>query len=103
MIVHKNGGNPNVPNQLSFLKLGDEVSEFVMPDSPASFQAPAWSPDGAHILLTDISNNGKQEILLTGSTGAIEKTVTIGNEFYKENYSCHFSIYINCFFPPLIL
>lgn len=75
MIVHKNGGNPNVPNQLSFLKLDDEVSEFVLADSPATFQAPAWSPDGAHILLTALSDNGKQEILLTDPTGAAEKTV----------------------------
>lgn len=75
MIVHKNGGSSNAANQISFIRLGDEVNEFVLPDSPASFQAPAWSPDGAFILLTTVSEDGGQEIVLADSTGAIEKSV----------------------------
>ena len=75
MIVHKNGGNPNAINQISFLKMDDEVSEFVTGTTPASFQAPAWSPDGAYILLTSVSEDGKQELVLTDSTGEVQKTV----------------------------
>lgn len=73
-IIHKNSGNPNAPDELSFLKLGDEVDEFVMDSTPASFQAPAWSPDGAHILLTTLSDS-TQQITLADSTGAIQKNV----------------------------
>ena len=75
MLVHKNGGNPNAFNQLSFLKLDDDVTEFVMDVPPASFQAPAWSPDGAHILLTTLSPADKPQLVLADSTGGIQKTI----------------------------
>lgn len=75
LFLHKNGGNPDVPNQLSFLKVDERVTEFVTENSPASFQAPAWSPDGAYILLTALSEAGAQEILLADSTGALIKSV----------------------------
>ncbi|MFN8433208.1 MAG: hypothetical protein U0V18_04280 [Anaerolineales bacterium] len=76
MLVHKNGGNPNAFNQLSFLKLDDPVSEFVMDVLPASFQAPAWSPDGTHILLTTLSAADKSQLVLADSTGEIQKTIS---------------------------
>lgn len=76
MIVHKNAGNPNVPNQISFLKLDNDVTEFVMDTVPASFQAPAWSPDGAHILLTSLSKTDKPQLILADSTGVVQKTIT---------------------------
>jgi Tol biopolymer transport system component len=75
MIIHKNGDGTNPADQLSFLRLGDEVTEFVLPETPASFQAPAWSPDGASILLTTRSDDGAQQIALADSTGVIKKTV----------------------------
>ena len=76
LLVHKNGGNPNAFDQLSFLKLGDDVNEFVMDVPPASFQAPAWSPDGAHILLTTLSAKDKPQLVLADSTGEIQKTIS---------------------------
>lgn len=76
MIVHKNGANPNAADQISFLKLDADVTEIVAADSPASFQAPAWSPDGNHILLTTVSANGKQQLILADSTGTTLETVT---------------------------
>lgn len=75
MIVHKNGGNPNAANQISYLKLDDEVIEFVSAESPASFQAPAWSPDGNFILLTMVSANDQQQLVLADSTGSVIKTI----------------------------
>jgi Tol biopolymer transport system component len=51
------------------------VTEFVTATSPGSFQAPAWSPDGAFILLTALSEDNKQEIVLTDSTGEVQKSI----------------------------
>ena len=73
MIVHKNGAAENGLNQISFLKFDDELIEYVMKTAPASFQAPAWSPDGAFILLTAIAEDGEQQIVLADSTGAIQR------------------------------
>lgn len=75
MIVHKNGGNPNAVNQISFLKMDDGVTEFVMEAAPASFQAPAWSPDGAYILLTTLSAANKPQLVLADSMGEVQKTI----------------------------
>jgi Tol biopolymer transport system component len=41
---------------------------------PASFQAPAWSPDGSHILLTR-SADGEKEIIVTDGAGVFEKSM----------------------------
>lgn len=76
IIVHKNNGNPNAVHQVSFLKLEDEITEFVSTVAPGSFQAPAWSPDGAHILLTSLTESGKQELTLLDSTGEVQKSIT---------------------------
>ncbi|MCQ3936214.1 MAG: hypothetical protein DPW18_04100 [Chloroflexi bacterium] len=75
MIVHKNGAAAGTQSQLSFLKLDDEVTEFVMDEIPASFQAPAWSPDGSFILLTTLSENGSQQIVLADAAGSVQKTI----------------------------
>lgn len=75
MIVHKNGAPENALNQLSFLKFGDELIEYVMDAPPASFQAPAWSPDGAFILLTTLSDDGKQQIALADPAGTEQRTI----------------------------
>ncbi|NOH04361.1 MAG: hypothetical protein HND47_21495 [Chloroflexi bacterium] len=75
MIVHKNGAATGTQSQLSFLKLDDEVTEFVMDELPASFQAPAWSPDGNFILLTTLSEDGDQQIVMADATGSVQKTI----------------------------
>lgn len=77
MLVHKNGGNPNAPQQIAFLKNNaDEVLEFVLEERPASFQAPAWSPSGEYILISTISADNKKQLVLTDSTGANPKTIS---------------------------
>ena len=75
LISHKNGDNTTTTGQLAFLKLGSELTEYIIDQIPATFQAPAWSPDGAHILLTDAAESGRQEIRLADSTGANQETV----------------------------
>lgn len=74
MIVHKNSISTDVPNQLAFLRIAPEVTEYALEEVPASFQAPAWSPDGSFILLTTVTD-GVQQIVLADSQGDVQKSI----------------------------
>lgn len=74
MIVHKNSISTDVPNQLAFLRLDPEITEYAVDDVPASFQAPAWSPDGSFILLTTVTDDA-QQIVLADSQGVVQKSI----------------------------
>jgi TolB protein len=74
MIVHRGAGDPTLAGRLSFLKLDVEVDEYGVKEIPAPFQAPAWSPDGQFILLTQFTDD-TNEIVLADSTGALIKTI----------------------------
>lgn len=76
MIVHKNGPAIERASQLAFLKLDSEVIEYVLDEEPASFQAPAWAPDGSFILLTTLTEDGSQQLVLTDAQGGVQKTIT---------------------------
>ncbi len=73
MIVHK--GNEDGTTQLSFLRVDSDVTEFAVDEAPASFIAPAWSPDGRYILLTKRTEK-EQQIILADSTGKELKTIS---------------------------
>jgi len=76
MIVHRGAGDPTLASRLSFLKLDAEIDEYGMEEIPASFQAPAWSPDGRFILLTQLNFDDEvSEIVLADSTGTPIKTI----------------------------
>ena len=80
MIVHTGGANSTAPQHLAFLSVDAEnkdaeVIEDGLDTVPASFQAPAWSPDGRHILLTRVNDKGEKEIILTDGTGTFEKII----------------------------
>lgn len=76
LITHAGGAaNSTVPDHLAFIQFQDSgIIEDGLDTVPAAFQAPAWSPDGNHILLTR-SEDGKKEIILTDGTGSYEKTI----------------------------
>ena len=82
LISHAGGASAStVPDHFAFIQLQDSgIVEDGLDASPAPFQAPAWSPDGSHILLTRVEK-GKNEIILTDGTGVYQKT--IGN--FKVN------------------
>ena len=75
IIVHKNGISEERMSQLSFLKIDPEVTEYVMDEVPASFQAPAWSPDGNFILLTTFTPEEQQQIVLADSQGVVQTEI----------------------------
>ena len=76
LITHAGGAaNSVAPEHLAFLQLEDaNIIETGLDLTPASFQAPAWSPDGSLIVLTR-SEDDKKEIILTDDTGEYIKTL----------------------------
>ncbi len=94
MIVHATRTSDAETNHLSFLQVDSGITEFGLDTAPASFQTPAWSPDGEHILLADVNEKGKNEIILTDSSGAYEKTIdtfTLNTAFAWANDSKKFA------------
>jgi Tol biopolymer transport system component len=81
MIIHAGGAASSVaPPHLAFLSLEAEsedsgIIEDGLDTTPGSFQAPAWSPDGKHILLTRVNDQGQKEIILTNGSGEFEKAL----------------------------
>jgi len=74
MIVHTGDGTSTAPEHLAFLRMGSNVLEDGLPETPASFQAPAWSPDGSHIALALLSDQ-KNQVVVTDSSGAYPKVI----------------------------
>ena len=68
MIVHTGNGQ-TTPEHFSFLQTDSGITEYRLDIEPASFQAPAWSPDGNLIALTRLSDQENQ-IIVTDSTGS---------------------------------
>jgi TolB protein len=75
MIVHAGGTAASAPEHIAFLNVDSStVTEQGLDSTPASFQAPAWSPDGSQIALAraaDLQN----EIVVTDSAGKNPKRV----------------------------
>jgi len=76
MIVHTGSETSSVPVHLSFLQMGSDIVEDQLDTVPAAFQAPAWSPDGEHILLSRLNDQNKNEIILTDAHGKFEKALS---------------------------
>lgn len=75
MIVHTGSAASSMPEHIAFLQVDSEIIEDGLDSIPASFQAPAWSPDGKRILLTHINDNEEKEIALFDSKGQFEKSL----------------------------
>jgi TolB protein len=67
LIAHTGGDSAPLPAHLSFLRVDSGVTEYALDFTPASFQAPAWSPDGSRIALTRIADDENQIIVTDGS------------------------------------
>jgi Tol biopolymer transport system component len=76
MIVHTGSAQGSAPEHLAFLKVGSDITEDGLDAAPAAFQAPDWSPDGSHILITRLNKqNNKNEIIVTDGQGKYQKTI----------------------------
>jgi TolB protein len=74
MLVHA-GGSASGPEHLAFLQTDPDITEDGLEWQPATFQTPAWSPDGGHILVAEAGENGEKQIVLTDATGASRQAV----------------------------
>lgn len=69
MIVHAGGAAASSPDHLAFLNVkAPTVTEQGLDSTPASFQAPAWAPDGSRIAMAR-SSEDKNEIIVTDGAG----------------------------------
>ena len=85
MIVHAGGSAASSPQHLAFLSVESaEVTEHGLESTPASFQAPAWSPDGSRIALARTSDE-QSELIVTDGTG--ENPETIGTFTNKTAFA----------------
>ncbi|HMR98290.1 MAG TPA: hypothetical protein PKK96_05950 [Anaerolineales bacterium] len=75
MIVHTGSDASSTPEHLAFLQLDSGVIEDGLDTTPASFQAPAWSPNGEQILYTRVNDDGKQELVVADSTGEFQQAI----------------------------
>jgi len=75
MIVHTGSAASSTPEHVAFLQTRSVIVEDGLDSTPASFQAPAWSPDGNRILFTRVNDKEEQEIIVADSTGAFEKAL----------------------------
>jgi len=75
MIIHTGATNSTTVDHMAFLQVDSQVTEDALDPSPATFQAPAWSPDGSHILLSRLNDKKEKEIILTDGSGSIEKAL----------------------------
>jgi Tol biopolymer transport system component len=58
--------------RISRLQVDPEVREIGLGILPTSFQAPAYSPDGEHVLLAGDGGGGQSQLMLTDAEGFIE-------------------------------
>jgi TolB protein len=75
MIIHAGGTAASAPEHIAFLTVASStVTEQGLDSTPASFQAPAWSPDGNRIALARVSEKENQ-IVVTDAAGENAKKV----------------------------
>lgn len=75
MIVHTGSDTTSTPEHLAFLQVDSGVIEDGLDVTPASFQAPAWSPNGERILYTRVNEDGNQELVVADSKGYFQKAI----------------------------
>lgn len=75
MIIHTGSEATSTPEHLAFLQVDAGVIEDGLDETPASFQAPAWSPNGKRILYTRVNDNGGKELVAANSKGEFQQAL----------------------------
>jgi len=77
LLVHAGGSARSNPEtaRLAFLDVLEPVVETGVSVPPANFQAPAFSPDGAHLLFAGENAAGGQALMLTDALGEPEASL----------------------------
>jgi dipeptidyl aminopeptidase/acylaminoacyl peptidase len=73
MVVHAGSAGTASPERMAFLQVDSNVIEDSLDLFPATFQAPAWSPDGSRILLAAKDEAGKDSVIVTDAAGKLQK------------------------------
>jgi Tol biopolymer transport system component len=73
MVVHAGSNSTASAERMAFLQVDSEVIEDGLELFPASFRAPAWSPDGNRILLATRDESGENSIIVTDAAGQLQK------------------------------
>lgn len=89
MIIHSGSAQSAAPEHVAFLKVDSTVTEDGIDSTPGSFQAPAWSPDGQHILMTRLNDQKKNELIITDGQGKFEKSLGTCNLNAAFGWSHH--------------
>jgi hypothetical protein len=63
------GGLGNTRPHLALLSLGEQVAEYGLDIQPATFKTPAFSPDGARVLVAGHTPEGRPALLLADALG----------------------------------
>lgn len=82
MIAHVGGSAASNPDgaRLSRLQIDPVIREIGLGLAPTSFQAPAYSPDGEHVLLAGVGGGGRQQLVLADARGVVQHTLMDGYE-----------------------
>jgi Tol biopolymer transport system component len=75
MVIHTGSTSTSTMPRMAFLQVESEIIEAGLESDPGTFQAPAWSPDGSHILLSRVNEQQENEVILTNGNGEVEKAL----------------------------
>jgi TolB protein len=77
MLIHAGGASRNRSDaRLAFLSLYGGVAETGLDIRPASFQTPAWSPDGKRMLMAIETDDGNNALVLADRDGKMQRVLT---------------------------
>lgn len=88
MMVHSGGSSPyQSPQRLALLQFDGAIVERGLDLQPASFQNPAWSPDGENLLFAAENAAGQDALILADETGNPLQELTTYDGLIGFNWS----------------
>jgi Tol biopolymer transport system component len=76
ILGHIGGAASDNPDaRLAFFRLDGKVKKEELALKPGTFQAPAWSPNGDELILSTQTDEGKEQLILAGKDGALQRVL----------------------------